>query len=176
MSPKRSVCRPGSRPWVNRQSGVLGVLHAASGSLPGSTIVAGRAVKDAYSGGRVTLKTAVKTSATQAAGCQTVVNAPLSVAECAPGRPHPRRSFPIGSASPPAASSFQGLSTWTAIAQRRPLRWGLRRKTFREAAREFAASHMQKPGDSRHSRAPRGAARCAVCGHGTQDGAPCAAD
>ena len=46
---------------------------------------------------------------------------------------HTRRSFSIGSASPPAASSFRGLSTWTATTRRRPSRCGPRRKTFRRA-------------------------------------------
>ena len=55
------------------------------------------------------------------------------VAACAPDRPHRRRSFSIGSASPPAASSFRGLSTWTATTRRPLLRCGPRRKTFREA-------------------------------------------
>jgi hypothetical protein len=47
---------------------------------------------------------------------------------------HRVATFPIGSATPPAASSFRGLSTWTATTRRRPSRCDPRRKTFRRAA------------------------------------------
>ena len=64
-------------------------------------------------------------------GCRRAPRTPVAV--CRPCGPHPRRSFSIGSASPPAASSFRGLSTWTATTRRPLLRCGPRRKTFRNA-------------------------------------------
>ena len=48
--------------------------------------------------------------------------------------PHQRHSFSIGRPLHPAASSFRGLSTWTASSRRHASRRGPHRKTFRGAA------------------------------------------